>query len=140
MHYINISCTGYVDDFDKCYNSEDCIDNVYYLLQIDKNVYNYTDLAVNFLIGDNGDIYEGRGWDHKPEKYKDNIRIRLIGYPDCKEQISRNIVTALKLLIEDGVRKGKLSENPKMFWSDGTKDGIEDGTPVRKNWEIEQYL
>lgn len=76
------------------------------------------DIGYNFLVGGDGSVYYGRGWDyegaHTKFYNKYSIGIAFIGtfnteVPNAKQ------VDACRKLIDLGVRLGKLSKNYKLF-------------------------
>ncbi|KAL1130485.1 hypothetical protein AAG570_011733, partial [Ranatra chinensis] len=78
----------------------------------------YNDIAYNFLVGGDGFIYEGVGWDHIGSHTKffngESIGIAFIGtfidvLPPARQ------MEAAKALIEEGVRLGKLTPDYKLF-------------------------
>ncbi|XP_065362615.1 peptidoglycan-recognition protein LC-like isoform X4 [Calliphora vicina] len=75
------------------------------------------DIIYNFLIGGDGNVYEGRGWDNRGSVIKgfndDSISLAYIG-SFKKQSPSYKQLNVTKLLLEDGVRKKKLSSNYKI--------------------------
>uniref|UniRef100_A0A1I8P2L1 Peptidoglycan recognition protein family domain-containing protein n=1 Tax=Stomoxys calcitrans TaxID=35570 RepID=A0A1I8P2L1_STOCA len=70
------------------------------------------DIIYNFLIGGDGNVYEGRGWDNRGSTIKgyndDSISLAYIGsFKTTKPSDKQLKVT--KLLLEEGVRLDKLS-------------------------------
>ncbi|KAJ8955322.1 hypothetical protein NQ318_003415 [Aromia moschata] len=74
----------------------------------------WADIGYNFLIGGDGNIYEGRGWGvygaHVPKYNSKSIGICLIGNFQASSPPS-NQMEALKQLIECGEETGKLASN-----------------------------
>lgn len=79
---------------------------------------NFFDIMYNYLVGGNGYIYEGRGWNEFSAGIKrmecSALFVGFIGTfvvdrPPVKQ------INALKLLLDEGVQSGKLDENYKMF-------------------------
>lgn len=102
----------------KCSTFSDCSDIV-------KNIQNYhmkqlgwSDIGYNFLIGDDGNIYEGAGW-HKIGAHtigynSKSIGIAFIGNFNDKLP-SSEALTAGKKLLNCGVEKGELSIRFKLL-------------------------
>lgn len=78
----------------------------------------FSDIGYNFLIGGDGNSYEGRGWDfqgaHTAGHNKGSIGIAFIGLFD-KTAPPENQLNAAKKLIEEGVRLGKLAADYKLY-------------------------
>lgn len=65
------------------------------------------DIRFNFIIGDFG-IFEGRGWNAVPDTADNQL---YIGFIIMDNEEERNVYTAIPLLIENGIRLGKLDKN-----------------------------
>ena len=78
----------------------------------------FFDIAYNFLVGGDGAIYEGRGWDkegaHSKGFNKKTICIAFIG-TFIKIIPTDGQLNAAKLLIAEGVRLGKLTNNYQLY-------------------------
>nr|BBK26513.1 peptidoglycan recognition protein 14 [Nephotettix cincticeps] len=76
------------------------------------------DIAYNLLIGGDLKIYEGRGWDWKPEKHDlfpdihdDSIEIAFIGdYRDVQAEIMGNLIKECLSIIDLGVQVKNVRE------------------------------
>lgn len=76
------------------------------------------DIGYNFLIGPDGNVYEGRGWKRQGAHTKNynalSLGVAFIGYfSDVKA--SKQQVAAFMRLMRDGVRKGYLARKYKIF-------------------------
>ncbi|XP_005183249.1 peptidoglycan-recognition protein LC isoform X2 [Musca domestica] len=72
------------------------------------------DIIYNFLIGGDGNVYEGRGWDYRGSVIQgyndDSISLAYIG--SFKKQMpSEKQLNVTRLLLAEGVRLGKLSSD-----------------------------
>ncbi|XP_073840289.1 peptidoglycan-recognition protein LC-like isoform X3 [Musca autumnalis] len=72
------------------------------------------DIIYNFLIGGDGNVYEGRGWDNRGSVIKgyndDSISLAYIG-SFKKQKPSGKQLNVTRLLLKEGVRLEKLSED-----------------------------
>lgn len=78
----------------------------------------WDDIAYNFLVGGDGLVYEGRGWDNQGAHTKgyntDSICIAFIG--TYSNDLPKNIsINAAFELIDEGVKLKKLQENYKLY-------------------------
>ncbi|XP_055912501.1 peptidoglycan-recognition protein SD-like [Eupeodes corollae] len=82
------------------------------------DILGFSDIAYNFLIGNDGNVYEGRGWSkvgaHTRGHNADSIGISFIGTFSYEEP-TENALNIAKSLIAEGVRLGKLSSGYKLF-------------------------
>lgn len=79
---------------------------------------NHDDIIYNFLIGGDGNVYEGRGWDaigaHLRGFNSDSISFAYIG-TFKKQKPSEKQMDVTKLLLAEGVRLGKLSKDYMIY-------------------------
>lgn len=101
---------------------------------------NFSDIAYNFLVGADGNIYEGRGWDkrgaHTRGFNKDSICIAFIGtFND--EEASEPQLRAARRLIAMGVEQGMIESRYRLapFSSPGEK--LYQQIKVWPNWSSE---
>ncbi|XP_055845208.1 peptidoglycan-recognition protein SD-like isoform X2 [Episyrphus balteatus] len=84
--------------------------------QMDSILFN--DIAYNFLIGGDGNIYVGRGWDAQGAHTKgfnvDSICIAFIGTFSTTSPPEKQL-NAAKRMLNEGVRLNKLVENYKLY-------------------------
>lgn len=79
---------------------------------------NWDDIGYNFLVGGDGSVYEGRGWDkmgaHTRGYNNGTIGIAFIGtfnkYVPPERQLN-----AVQLLLNEGLRLGKLVSDYKVY-------------------------
>lgn len=74
----------------------------------------WDDIGYNFLIGDDGYVYEGRGWNHQGAHTKGfnsrSLGVSFIGH-FVNHLPSDRAFVALQLLLEEGVSLNKISGN-----------------------------
>ncbi|KAJ8682812.1 hypothetical protein QAD02_018604, partial [Eretmocerus hayati] len=94
-----------------CKNETSCADIVrsYQNLHMDKN--GWWDIGYNFVIGEDGNIYEGRGWDtfgaHAPKYNNQSIGVSVIG-DFTKVMPNEAALEALNSLIKCGLSMNKI--------------------------------
>jgi N-acetylmuramoyl-L-alanine amidase len=78
----------------------------------------FGDIGYNFLIGGDGDIYDGRGWSlqgtHTKGFNSDSIGIAFIGTFIHSAPSSQQLEAA-QLLLHEGLRTGKLTSDFELF-------------------------
>ncbi|XP_058456824.1 uncharacterized protein LOC131434187 [Malaya genurostris] len=79
---------------------------------------NFSDIAYNFLVGGDGNAYEGRNWNkegaHTKGFNKDSICIAFIGtFIDVKPPVTQ--LSAAQQLLALGLEQGKLAKDYKLF-------------------------
>lgn len=74
----------------------------------------WPDIYCNFLIGGDGNIYVGRGWDVQNEQRDSTIDIVFIGNFDI-DPFDDIMAEAALLLIEDGVKNNKIEPDYKVI-------------------------
>jgi len=100
-----------------CFSKSECIPLVksFQNYHIDSN--GWCDIGYNFLVGEDGNVYEGRGWGktgaHAPDFNSKSIGICVIGSfsstaPNSAAQ------KAVQDLIANGVASGQISSNYKL--------------------------
>jgi peptidoglycan recognition protein LC len=79
---------------------------------------NWDDIGYNFLVGGDGDVYEGRGWNKQGAHTKGynygSIGIAYIGTFNKKLPNERQLNAGF-LIMKEGVNLGKLTEDYKIF-------------------------
>lgn len=78
----------------------------------------WNDIAYNFLIGNDGNVYEGRGWGVVGAHAKGYNRISVgISFVGCfmRELPPQNSLTACKKIIQKGVEKGYIAPDYKLI-------------------------
>lgn len=89
------------------------------------------DIYCNFLIGGDGNIYVGRGWDVRNEQRDGTIDIVFMGNFDTNIPNDSMFEAAL-LLIDDGVKKKKIESNYKVVCHNQTANIRSPGINVIK--------
>jgi hypothetical protein len=80
--------------------------------------FGWADIGYNFVVGGDGGVYEGRGWDkigaHAKGYNKVSIGLNFIGtFIDVMPTAQQ--MRAAKLLFEEGVRLGKVQPNYRLI-------------------------
>lgn len=77
-----------------------------------------TDIAYNFLIGGNGIIYHGRGWnvegEHTADFNSNSLCIAMIGTYDTVEPTS-DLLDAAQKVVAEAIRLKKLAINYRLY-------------------------
>ena len=98
----------------------------------------FGDIAYNFLVGGDGAVYEGRGWDAQGAHTKgfnvDSICIAFIG-TFIKTVPTEGQLNVAKLIIAEGVRRKKLVEDYRLY---GARQFIGTESPGKALYEIIQ--
>ncbi|XP_034133422.1 peptidoglycan-recognition protein LC isoform X2 [Drosophila guanche] len=80
--------------------------------------FNWDQVGYNFMVGGDGRVYEGRGWDiqgaHALRHNRDSIGITFMGSFDKIKPTAAQL-RACQLLIEEGVRLKKLKPDYKLY-------------------------
>ncbi|XP_008549723.1 peptidoglycan-recognition protein LE isoform X1 [Microplitis demolitor] len=112
--YVIISHTA----SESCFKQADCVQRVRLAQTMHIEGNGWDDIGYNFLIGGDGLVYVGRGWDtvgaHSFGFNRKSIGISFIGTFN-KEIPPRRQVYALEKLIEVGVKNGKIDSNYKLL-------------------------
>lgn len=101
-----------------CYNKHECskIVRAYQNYHIDTN--QWPDIGYTFLVGEDGNVYEGRGWNsagaHAPPYNFNSIGICFIGDFTARAP-NEKAMAAAKSLIQCGVDKGYISKTYKLI-------------------------
>ncbi|KAF5308817.1 hypothetical protein FQR65_LT06050 [Abscondita terminalis] len=87
----------------------------------------WTDIGYNFLIGEDGNVYEGRGWGksgaHAPNYNDKSIGICIIGdYSNSAPNVAA--LNALKLLILCGEESGQIRSDYKLLGHRQVRDTL----------------
>ena len=94
---------------------------------------NFPDIGYSFVVGGDGNVYEGRGWDvtnmHSGFVKRCNIGISFIGN-FVHDTPTNGQIEAAQELIELGVRLGKVAENYKLVAMNETFNTLSPGVVV----------
>ncbi|XP_004530826.1 peptidoglycan-recognition protein LC isoform X2 [Ceratitis capitata] len=103
---------------DDCETQAMCVYRVRMTQTLNIESQNHDDIIYNFLIGGDGNVYEGRGWDvvgaHLRGYNSDSISFAYIGTFN-KQKPSDKQMDVTKLLLDEGVRLGKLKNDYKIY-------------------------
>ncbi|XP_031365728.1 peptidoglycan recognition protein-like [Apis dorsata] len=123
-----------------CYDVKTCsaIVREYQNLHLDER--GWYDIGYSFVIGEDGNAYEGRGWDyvgaHAPGYNTQSIGICIIG--DFSNRLPNNAaLKTLEALIKYGVSLGKISQDYHIIGHRQTKNTL---CPGDKFYEYVQKL
>lgn len=82
------------------------------------DTFNWSQVGYNFLVGGDGRIYEGRGWnymgDHTRNNNNNSIGITFLG-TFRRQEPTQNSLEACQLLIAQGVRLKKLKPDYQLL-------------------------
>ncbi|KAL5278059.1 PGLYRP3.2 family protein, partial [Megaselia abdita] len=103
---------------EQCLDRTKCDSLCRFIQSYQMDVRKWYDIAYNFLVGGDGLIYEGRGWDkvgaHTKGFNSDSIGIAFIGTFNGKLPPGKSL-DIVKSLLEEGLKNGKISPNYKLF-------------------------
>ncbi|XP_046565312.1 uncharacterized protein LOC124274026 [Haliotis rubra] len=119
-----------------CHTREECVRMIQSYQNYHMDGHGWSDIGYNFAIGDDGNVYEGRGWDavgaHTGGCNSKSIGIAFIGNFNNREP-SEAALNALKKMLECGVRNGKLRTSFRLlgrrdvtlrYWSESPGDSL----------------
>ena len=120
-----------------CYEKKTCME---YLRNIQKDQMSrtpaYADIAYNFLVGGDGNIYEGRGWTNRSPidgfANNKNIDINFIGDFSVDRDPTKPQIEAVKALIEYGLNNSFIAENYSLIATNSTGSTLSLGRNVYK--------
>ena len=97
-----------------CHTFRTCVRRVQSVQNYHTNGINkMSDIRYNFLVGGDGNVYVGRGWDVAYSDHDSSIEITFIGNY-IFDQLTTNMTDVTKKLLDYGVKSGKLSEEYKL--------------------------
>jgi N-acetylmuramoyl-L-alanine amidase len=107
-----------------CSNQADCSAICRSIQNYHMNSNGWSDIGYNFLVGGDGNAYEGRGWD-RVGAHATNYNSVAIGVSAIGSFMNANpnnaALTAIQQLISCGISLGKLSSNYSLH---GHRDGV----------------
>ncbi|XP_041673597.1 peptidoglycan-recognition protein LF-like [Drosophila eugracilis] len=103
---------------EQCESKDACIDLMNVIQDVHMNINDWNDIGLNFYVGADGKIYEGRGWDVRSQRLRGyesvSISIGFIGtFSNIEPQVRQ--VEAAKRLMENGVRRKKLRQSYRIY-------------------------
>ncbi|XP_012682131.2 peptidoglycan recognition protein 5 isoform X2 [Clupea harengus] len=97
---------------------QDCIQQVTRIQKMHMKDRDFDDIGYNFLVGQNGMLYEGRGWGivgaHTKGHNQDSVGIAVMGNFNNDLPTSAAL-SSVKRLLQDGVSRGWLHSNYTIF-------------------------
>ncbi|XP_046394705.1 uncharacterized protein LOC124162273 isoform X2 [Ischnura elegans] len=120
---------------DRCYSEAECMDTIRYehLVEQEHN----GGVEENFYIGDDGNVYEGRGWSRRPNHefnfYVNSISVLFFGKFDIEPPSPIAIFAFENILIKHGLRLGKLCPN-------FTLRPVPDAFPIKLDRKLRKYV
>ncbi|XP_050683311.1 peptidoglycan-recognition protein LC-like [Leptidea sinapis] len=103
---------------ESCSSQSQCVLRVRLIQNFHIESRGWSDIGYNFLVGGDGSVYFGRGWDyigaHTQGYNKYSIGIAFIGTYNTENPVNRQIEACQKI-IRQGVRLGKLAKDYKLF-------------------------
>lgn len=103
---------------ENCSTQAQCVFRVRFLQTFDIESQQRDDISFNFLIGGDGNVYIGRGWDqvgaHMPGYNKRSLSFAFIGTFQHQEPSAKQM-NVTKLLLEEGVNLGKIDKDYKLY-------------------------
>ncbi|KAK3597725.1 hypothetical protein CHS0354_006078 [Potamilus streckersoni] len=121
----------------RCQDHESCCQELRRIQNFHMDDRGWDDIAYNYLIGENGCVYEGRGWNrvgaHTAGWNKVAIGLSLLGdftsvAPDPRA------LDAVRNLLDLGVAEGKISANYKLYGHKDVRNTTE--CPGQKLYDI----
>jgi hypothetical protein len=113
-----------------CYDFPACSKRVQSIQNYHIGSKNYADIGYNFVVGGDGNVYVGRGWDLKNVQNIDSsISISFIG-DFTRDYLTPSMINVTKKLLEDGVEKNKLARDYKLVCHSQTQRTISPGPHV----------
>ncbi|KAH8286493.1 hypothetical protein KR054_010163, partial [Drosophila jambulina] len=101
-----------------CDSLETCTQRAQVIQSFHMDSWNWSQVGYNFMVGGDGRVYDGRGWDylgaHTKGYNQHSIGISFLG-TYTKEKPKDRQLKACQLLIEEGVRLRKLDPHYKLF-------------------------
>lgn len=95
-----------------------CAERIRLLQEFHMYSFGWSDIGYNFLIGGDGRVYVGRGWDisgtHTKGFNRGSVGIAFIG-TFVKDRPTEEQLKACLMLLEEGVRLKKLSPNYSLY-------------------------
>ncbi|PSN41491.1 Peptidoglycan-recognition protein LB [Blattella germanica] len=101
-----------------CKTRRKCAADMRSMQNFHMNTKQWEDIGYNFLIGGNGEVYEGRGWGvvgtHAPNYNSRSIGISFIG--DYRTELpTAEMLSLAKSMIQCGVERGSIASDYKLI-------------------------
>ncbi|XP_058061157.1 peptidoglycan-recognition protein LE-like isoform X6 [Anopheles bellator] len=108
-----------------------CIANVKYIQTLHMDSNKFSDIGYNFLIGGDGKVYEGRGWNKVGAHLKDyntiSEGIAFIGNYETIDHPTDAQMNQLSKLIQNGTEEGKIAVDYKLYGASQLKATLSPG-------------
>ncbi|CAF1647267.1 unnamed protein product [Rotaria magnacalcarata] len=97
-----------------CYDDTSCIERVKQIQDLHQTTFGWADVGYHFLVGENGKVYEGRGWNrqaaHSPGWNDDAFGICIMG--DFRTAPpNEKALNAVRSWIDCGIKHGHVKED-----------------------------
>lgn len=112
-----------------CNTTEECSKTVSTIQSYHISAKHMFDIGYNFLIGGDGNIYVGRGWDAVNFHNKDSIDISFVGN-FVFDRLNDKMIDAGKKLLHQGLELGKLTSKYKLLGHNQTMATLSPGPNV----------
>lgn len=115
VNLLIISC----DQKQFCNTSETCTAAVKKLQRTHQSQKRFIDIGYNFVIGGDGRIYVGTGWDYRNFLRKTSIGISFLGNY-VYDELTEDMIDAFHELVTQGLHLNKISNNYKLVGENQT--------------------
>lgn len=102
-----------------CNSSESCQSAVRMLQKNHQSVKRFLDIGYNFMIGGDGRIYVGTGWDYRNFLRKTSIGINFLGN-FVYDELTEDMIDAFQELVKQGLQLEKISNDYKLVGENQT--------------------
>lgn len=121
-----------------CFHFQNCSKEVKQIQDLHMIEKGWSDIGYNFIIGEDGRVYEGRGWDrvgaHTRGYNSKSVSMTMIG--DYRKRLpNEKALTALKNIISCGVDMGKVTNDYRLY---GHRDASNTASPGDKLYALIQ--
>ncbi|XP_030760411.1 peptidoglycan-recognition protein 2-like isoform X1 [Sitophilus oryzae] len=103
---------------EECYSLEECATSLRNIQSFHMDELEFHDMGYNFLIGSDGNVYEGAGW-HKIAAHTRGYNSRSLGIAfvgNFSSKVpSEKMLNALRKFLECGVKLGEIDQEYKLF-------------------------
>ncbi|XP_054260294.1 peptidoglycan recognition protein 1-like [Macrosteles quadrilineatus] len=116
----------------ECKTKDECLKNVKWMQTYHMEIHKLDDIGFSFLIGEDGNVYEGRGWGVENHRMGGYVGIAYIGYYcwDADKQPTKAMKRAAFRLVLCGIQKGFI----KSPFKKGIKT-MKSGLPEPEMWD-----
>ncbi|KAG5866186.1 hypothetical protein JTB14_030312 [Gonioctena quinquepunctata] len=111
---------------DPCESFQSCAKKVKSFQNYHISNLKYTDICYNFVIGGDGNVYVGRGWDVVNCHTRISIGINFIGN-FMRDTLNRTMIDCMEELLHRGVRYGKVAKDYTLVGHNQTTSTLSPG-------------